>query len=87
MVRMCEVKRRLMGVEAEYGSLQAHVAEVQEGNWVLKREYDSLLERHHGMDETLLKEKVRNSELLEDMNRWKQLAAVQMNSRNERRVR
>ncbi|KAJ8368714.1 hypothetical protein SKAU_G00087420 [Synaphobranchus kaupii] len=85
--RMCEVKRPLGMVEAEFLSLQAQVEEVQEGNCALKREYDSLLERHHGMEETYRREKVRGSELLEDMIQRKRLAAANMNSKNEKRVR
>ncbi|XP_064157465.1 protein Atg16l2 isoform X1 [Anguilla rostrata] len=85
--RMCEVKRRLGAVEAEFLSLQARVEEVREGNCTLKREYDSLLERHHVMDQTYRVEKVRGSELLEDMIQSKRLAAANMNSKNEKRVR
>ncbi|XP_036393340.1 protein Atg16l2 [Megalops cyprinoides] len=85
--RMCEVQRHLGTVEAEFVGLQARVEEVREGNRVLKREYDTLLERHHSMDETYRQEKVRGSELLEDMIQRKRLAAVNMNSKNEKRVR
>ncbi|XP_045580835.1 protein Atg16l2 isoform X2 [Salmo salar] len=85
--RMCEVKRDLLGVQAEDGSLKVRVAEVTEGNRLLKREYDSLLERHHDMDQTFREEKLRGQELLEELVRRKQHAAVRMNSRNERRVR
>ncbi|XP_029629746.1 ATG16 autophagy related 16-like 2 isoform X2 [Salmo trutta] len=85
--RMREVKRDLLGVQAEDGSLKVRVAEVTEGNRLLKREYDSLLERHHDMDQTFREEKLRGQELLEELVRRKQHAAVRMNSRNERRVR
>ncbi|KAG7471129.1 hypothetical protein MATL_G00121110 [Megalops atlanticus] len=85
--RMCEVQRHLGAVEAEFVGLQARVEEVREGNRVLKREYDALLLRHHSMDETYRQEKVRGSELLEDMIQRKRLAAVNMNSKNEKRVR
>ncbi|XP_019903436.1 autophagy-related protein 16-2 isoform X2 [Esox lucius] len=86
-VRMCEVQRSLQGVQSDYGGLAARVAEVTEGNRQLKREYDALLERHHDMDQTFRVEKVRGQELLEDLIKRKQHAAVRMNSRNERRVR
>ncbi|CAB1349339.1 unnamed protein product [Coregonus sp. 'balchen'] len=85
--RMCEVQRYLLRVQAEDGSLAERVAEVTEGNRLLKREYDSLLERHHDMDQTFREEKLRGQELLEELVRGKQHAAVRMNSRNERRVR
>ncbi|KAG9348360.1 hypothetical protein JZ751_002095 [Albula glossodonta] len=84
---MCEVKRRLVVVEEEFLGLQARVEEVREGNFALKREYDALLKRHHEMDETFRQEKVRGTELLEDMIQRKRLAAVNMNSKNEKRVR
>ncbi|KPP63189.1 autophagy-related protein 16-2-like, partial [Scleropages formosus] len=85
--RMSEIRSQLAAAEAEVSGLQAQVEEVRQGNWHLKREYDSLLERHHDMDEKFREEKVRGSELVEDMIRWKQLAAVKMNTRNEKRVR
>ncbi|XP_062328212.1 protein Atg16l2 [Osmerus eperlanus] len=85
--RLCEVKARLLGVDTDYGNLQARVAEVQGGNRTLKREYDSLLKQHHDMDAIFREEKVKGSELLEDLIGRKQVAAVWMNSRNERRVR
>ncbi|XP_015197133.1 protein Atg16l2 isoform X2 [Lepisosteus oculatus] len=84
--RMSELKRRLGAVESECRSLRARVAEVQEGNRALKREYDSLLEQHRRMDETYRREEVRGSELLEDLIKGKELAAESMNSKNERRV-
>ncbi|XP_036817979.1 protein Atg16l2 isoform X2 [Oncorhynchus mykiss] len=85
--RMCEVRRDLLGVQAEDGSLAVRVAEVTEGNRLLKREYDSLLEQHHDMDQTFREEKLRGQEMLEELVRRKQHAAIRMNSRNERRVR
>uniref|UniRef100_A0AAZ3QSA5 Autophagy-related protein 16 domain-containing protein n=1 Tax=Oncorhynchus tshawytscha TaxID=74940 RepID=A0AAZ3QSA5_ONCTS len=85
--RMCEVKKDLLGVQAEDGSLAVRVAEVTEGNRLLKREYDSLLEQHHDMDQTFREEKLRGQEMLEELVRRKQHAAIRMNSRNERRVR
>ncbi|XP_031651429.1 ATG16 autophagy related 16-like 2 isoform X2 [Oncorhynchus kisutch] len=85
--RMCEVKKDLLGVKAEDGSLAVRVAEVTEGNRLLKREYDSLLEQHHDMDQTFREEKLRGQEMLEELVRRKQHAAIRMNSRNERRVR
>ncbi|KAJ8280307.1 hypothetical protein GJAV_G00053010 [Gymnothorax javanicus] len=85
--RICEVKRRLEAVETEFLGLHAQVREVQEGNISLKREYDSLLEKHHRMDETFRMERMRGTELLEEMIQGKQLAAAKMNSRNEKRVR
>uniref|UniRef100_A0AAZ3RD26 Autophagy-related protein 16 domain-containing protein n=1 Tax=Oncorhynchus tshawytscha TaxID=74940 RepID=A0AAZ3RD26_ONCTS len=84
--RMCEVKKDLLGVQAEDGSLAVRVAEVTEGNRLLKREYDSLLEQHHDMDQTFREEKLRGQEMLEELVRRKQHAAIRMNSRNERRV-
>lgn len=81
------MKGRLLGVDTDYGKLQARVAEVQGANRTLKREYDSLLKQHHDMDAVFREEKVKGSELLEELIQRKQVAAVRMNSRNERRVR
>ncbi|KAM6946395.1 ATG16 autophagy related 16-like 2 [Aplochiton taeniatus] len=85
--RAGQLKKQLVGVQAEYKDLHLRVAKVHEGNLVLKREYDSLLLRHHSLDQTFLEENVRGSELLEAMISRKQVAAVRMNSRNERRLR
>ncbi|KAJ8371464.1 hypothetical protein AAFF_G00310360 [Aldrovandia affinis] len=85
--RVCEVRTQLGAMEAEFASLQASVEAMREGNSALKREYDCLLQQHQGMDETFRREKVRGSELLEDMVQRKRLEAVCMNSKNEKRVR
>ncbi|KAM3875090.1 ATG16 autophagy related 16-like 2 [Diretmus argenteus] len=85
--RMMEGKRRLAVVVADQQDLQARIALVQEGNRVLKREYDALLERHRGMEQTFRDEKVRGSQHLEEIIYCKQQAAARMNSRNERRSR
>ncbi|KAL0173720.1 hypothetical protein M9458_029688, partial [Cirrhinus mrigala] len=67
-------------------ALQEHVAEVQTKNQLLKKKYDSLLEQHQNMERTYRQEKLRSSEILENMIRPKQQAAVRMNHRNEKRV-
>ncbi|XP_066555222.1 ATG16 autophagy related 16-like 2 [Amia ocellicauda] len=85
--RMFELKSRLGVVESDWSDLQCRVEEVQEGNSVLKQEYDTLLEQHRDMDETFRREKVQGSELLEDIIKGKELAAAQMNNKNEKRVR
>ncbi|KAJ7990117.1 hypothetical protein DPEC_G00296990 [Dallia pectoralis] len=86
-VRMCEAQQRLQEVHSVHSCLALNVSNVTEMNRQLKREYDSLLEQHYRMDQTFREEKVRGQELLEDLIRRKQDAAVKMNSRNERRVR
>ncbi|XP_048837764.1 protein Atg16l2-like isoform X2 [Brienomyrus brachyistius] len=85
--KMSELKKQLEAAECKFGELQAQVVEVQDGNSRLKQEYDALLRQHHAMDEKYREEKMRGTELLEDMIRQKQLAAARMNSRNEKRVR
>lgn len=67
--------------------LQERVAEVQTRNQLLKQEYDSLLEQHQITETTYRQEKLRSSEMLENIIRPKQQAAVRMNHRNEKRVR
>ncbi|KAM4627927.1 ATG16 autophagy related 16-like 2 isoform 1-T1 [Polymixia lowei] len=85
--RMTQVQRMLAGAKAEQQNLQARVAQVQEGNLALKRDYDCLLARHHVMEQTFRGEKDRGCELLEELIHQKEQAAVRMNSRNERRSR
>ncbi|XP_023663002.1 protein Atg16l2-like isoform X2 [Paramormyrops kingsleyae] len=85
--KMSELKKQLEAAECRFGKLQAEVVEVRDGNSRLKQEYDALLRQHHTMDEKYREEKMRGTELLEDMIRQKQLAAARMNSRNEKRVR
>ncbi|XP_076833513.1 ATG16 autophagy related 16-like 2 [Brachyhypopomus gauderio] len=85
--RLRECQNDLGAVQLEHGRLQASVADVEEGNRLLKSKYDLLLERHQHTEQAYRKEELSGSELLEDMIRWKQQAAERMNSRNERRVR
>ncbi|XP_030633811.1 ATG16 autophagy related 16-like 2 [Chanos chanos] len=85
--RLNETEALLSAVELEHDVIQERVTEMQEGNRHLKREYDSLLQRHQEVEMTYRREKLHGSELLEDMIRRKQHAAARMNNRNEKRVR
>ncbi|KTF93218.1 hypothetical protein cypCar_00015438 [Cyprinus carpio] len=85
--KLCEVQNHLSVLASEHSMLQEHVTEVQTRNRLLKQEYDSLLEQHQNMERTYRQEKLRSSEILENMILPKQQAAVRMNHRNEKRVR
>ncbi|XP_042595967.1 protein Atg16l2 [Cyprinus carpio] len=85
--KLCEVQNHLSVLASEHSMLQEHVTEVQTRNRLLKQEYDSLLEQHKNMERTYRQEKLRSSEILENMILPKQQAAVRMNHRNEKRVR
>lgn len=85
--RLYEVQNHLSVLASERSVLQESVAEVQTRNRLLKQEYDSLLEQHRDMESTYRQEKLRSSEILENMILPKQQAAVRMNHRNEKRVR
>ncbi|XP_050985208.1 protein Atg16l2 [Labeo rohita] len=85
--KLYDVQNHLSVLSSEHSALQNHVAEVQAKNQLLKNQYDSLLEQHQNMERTYRQEKLRSSEILENMIRPKQQAAVRMNHRNEKRVR
>ncbi|XP_051962487.1 protein Atg16l2-like [Xyrauchen texanus] len=85
--KLYEVQNCLSVVASEHSALQERVAEVQDGNRLLKQKYDTLLEEHQRMEKTYRQEKLHSSEILESMILPKQQAAVRMNHRNERRVR
>ncbi|XP_016108745.1 autophagy-related protein 16-2-like [Sinocyclocheilus grahami] len=82
-----EVQNHLSVLASEHSVLQERVAEVQTRNRLLKQKYDSLLEQHRNMESTYRQEKLRSSEILENMILPKQQAAVRMNHHNEKRVR
>ncbi|KAK1168179.1 autophagy-related protein 16-2-like isoform X1 [Acipenser oxyrinchus oxyrinchus] len=84
---LSELKRRLGEVEGEWRSLQSRIQVVEGGNQALKQTYDTLLKQHQELDDKYRQEKVQGSELLEDLIRVKELAAENMNHKNERRVR
>ncbi|KTG44864.1 hypothetical protein cypCar_00013600 [Cyprinus carpio] len=85
--KLYEVQNHLSVLASERSVLQESVAEVQTRNRLLKQEYDSLLEQHRDMESTYRQEKLRSSEILENMILPKQQAAVRMNHHNEKRVR
>ncbi|XP_016327374.1 autophagy-related protein 16-2-like isoform X2 [Sinocyclocheilus anshuiensis] len=85
--KLYEVQNHLSVLASEHSVLQEHVAEVQTRNRLLKQKYDSLLEQHRNMESTYRQEKLRSSEILENMILPKQQAAVRMNHHNEKRVR
>ncbi|XP_026138605.1 ATG16 autophagy related 16-like 2 isoform X1 [Carassius auratus] len=85
--KLYEVQNHLRDLASEHSVLQKSVAEVQTRNRLLKQEYDSLLEQHQNTERTYRQEKLRSSEILENMILPKQQAAVRMNHRNEKRVR
>ncbi|XP_016314643.1 autophagy-related protein 16-2 [Sinocyclocheilus anshuiensis] len=85
--KLYEVQNHLSVLASEHSVLQERVAEVQTRNRLLKQEYDSLLEQHQNMERTYRQEKLRSSEILDNMIGPKQQAAVRMNHRNEKRVR
>ncbi|XP_016397433.1 ATG16 autophagy related 16-like 2 isoform X3 [Sinocyclocheilus rhinocerous] len=85
--KLYEVQNHLSVLASEHSVLQERVVEVQTRNRLLKQEYDSLLEQHQNMERTYRQEKLRSSEILENMIGPKQQAAVRMNHRNEKRVR
>ncbi|MGH0190281.1 UNVERIFIED_CONTAM: hypothetical protein FKN15_043453 [Acipenser sinensis] len=87
LTSLSALKRRLGEVEDEWRSLQSRIQVVEGGNRALKQTYDTLLQQHQELDEKYRQEKVQGSELLEDLIRVKELAAENMNHKNERRVR
>ncbi|XP_063061843.1 protein Atg16l2-like [Engraulis encrasicolus] len=82
-----EVQSRLAQVESERGELWSSVAQVRERNRSLKREYDSLLEQRGAKEIALRDARELGQEMVEDMIKNKQMAAMKMNNRNERRVK
>lgn len=84
---MREVQSRLAQVESERGELWSSVAQVRERNRSLKREYDSLLEQRGAKEIALRDARELGQEMVEDMIKNKQMAAMKMNNRNERRVK
>lgn len=78
---------QLAEVESDRGELQASVTQIKERNRALKREYDDLLEKRCGMEKEYREARELGQEMVEDMIKSKQLAAMKMNNRNERRVR
>ncbi|XP_026119206.1 autophagy-related protein 16-2-like [Carassius auratus] len=85
--KVYEVQNHLSVLASEHSVLQERVSEVQTRNRLLKQEYDSLLEQHRDMESTYRQEKLRSSEILENMILPKQQAADRMNHHNEKRVR
>ncbi|XP_059389494.1 protein Atg16l2-like isoform X1 [Carassius carassius] len=85
--KVYEVQNYLSVLASEHSVLQERVSEVQTRNRLLKQEYDSLLEQHRNMESTYRQEKLRSSEILENMILPKQQAADRMNHHNEKRVR
>ncbi|XP_041115017.1 protein Atg16l2-like isoform X2 [Polyodon spathula] len=86
-ISLSELRRRLGEVEDEWRSLQSRMQVVEGGNQALKQAYDTLLQQHQEMDDKYRQEKIQGSELLEDLIRVKELAAENMNHKNERRAR
>ncbi|XP_062408643.1 protein Atg16l2-like isoform X1 [Sardina pilchardus] len=85
--RMCEVQNRLAQAESDQGELRANVTQIRERNRALKREYDALLEKRSEKEKDYRKARDLGQEMVEDMIKNKQMAAMKMNNRNERRVR
>ncbi|KAL2095981.1 hypothetical protein ACEWY4_008129 [Coilia grayii] len=84
---MREVQARLVQVESERGELRASVTQIRERNRAQKREYDARLEQRSEKEQAYRQARERGQEILEDMIKSKQQAAMKMNNRNERRVR
>ena len=84
---MCEVQTRLAQVESDRGELRASATQIRERNRSLKREYDTLLEQRSDKEKEYRQAREMGQEMVEDMIKNKQDAAMKMNNRNEKRVR